>query len=132
MEPTSLLQSLWITYTHPENFDWFVTTNVCYLPIVCRFAISVLFVGSFLLKPFIMRPLSLLWRRIVESDKPVFTPIFGGGGTRHGRWRSSFAPLTDLSQIITPGCEDDRTRPGRRFRGSGWFHRSSFASMISR
>jgi hypothetical protein len=25
-----------------------------------------------------MRPVSLVWTRIVESDKPVFTMIFGG------------------------------------------------------
>jgi hypothetical protein len=25
-----------------------------------------------------MRPVNLVWRRIVESDKPVFTLTFGG------------------------------------------------------
>jgi hypothetical protein len=25
-----------------------------------------------------MRPISLVWARIIESDKPVFTVIFGG------------------------------------------------------
>jgi hypothetical protein len=25
-----------------------------------------------------MRPLNLVWRRIVETDKPVFTLTFGG------------------------------------------------------
>jgi hypothetical protein len=25
-----------------------------------------------------MRPVNLVWRRIVESDKPVFTMTFGG------------------------------------------------------
>jgi hypothetical protein len=29
------------------------------------------------LKPLIMRPVNLIWRRIVESDKPVFTLVFG-------------------------------------------------------
>jgi hypothetical protein len=42
--------------------------------------LSVIFVGSFLLKPLIMRPISLVWSRIVESEKPVFTLIFGGAG----------------------------------------------------
>ena len=40
--------------------------------------ISVAFLGSFLLKPLIMRPISLVWARIIESEKPVFTLIFGG------------------------------------------------------
>jgi hypothetical protein len=43
-----------------------------------RISISIVFVGSFLLRSLIMEPLSLIWRRIVESDKPVFTLIFGG------------------------------------------------------
>jgi hypothetical protein len=43
-----------------------------------RLLISVVFVGSFLLRPLIIRPVSLVWTRIVESDKPVFTLIFGG------------------------------------------------------
>jgi hypothetical protein len=45
---------------------------------VFRFALAVVFVGSFLLRPLIMRPISLVWRRTVESDKPVFTIMFGG------------------------------------------------------
>jgi hypothetical protein len=40
--------------------------------------LSIVFVGSFLLKPLVMRPISLVWARIVESEKPVFTVIFGG------------------------------------------------------
>jgi hypothetical protein len=47
-------------------------------PSLVRFGISLVFVGSFLLRPLIMRPVNLVWRRIVESDKPVFTAIFGG------------------------------------------------------
>jgi hypothetical protein len=48
------------------------------LPSLFRFVLSVVFVGSFLLRPFVMRPISLVWARIVESDKPVFTVVFGG------------------------------------------------------
>jgi hypothetical protein len=47
-------------------------------PSLMRFAISIVFIGSFLLKPLVMRPVNLVWRRIVESDKQVFTLIFGG------------------------------------------------------
>ena len=47
-------------------------------PSFFRFVLSGIFVGSFLLKPLLMRPVSLVWTRIVESEKPVFTLIFGG------------------------------------------------------
>jgi hypothetical protein len=48
------------------------------VPGLFRFALSIIFVGSFLLRPLIMRPLNLVWRRIVESEKPVFTLTFAG------------------------------------------------------
>lgn len=54
--------------------------NMSYFPSIIRFAISVVFVGSFLLRPLIMQPLSLIWARIVESEKPVFTLTFGAAG----------------------------------------------------
>jgi hypothetical protein len=41
-------------------------------------ASALVFVGSFLLRPLIMRPISFVWARIVENDKPVFTLTFGG------------------------------------------------------
>jgi hypothetical protein len=34
--------------------------------------------GSFIAQPILMRPLSVIWRPVVESDKPMFTLIFGG------------------------------------------------------
>jgi hypothetical protein len=43
-----------------------------------RFGLAALFVGSFLLKP-LHQAISLVWARVVESDKPVFTLLFGGG-----------------------------------------------------
>jgi hypothetical protein len=49
-------------------------------PSLIRFGLSFVFVGSFLLRPLVMRPLSFIWARIVESEKPVFTLIFGGAG----------------------------------------------------
>jgi hypothetical protein len=36
------------------------------------------FVGSFVFKPLVMQPVNFVWRRIVESEKPVFTVIFRG------------------------------------------------------
>jgi hypothetical protein len=49
-----------------------------YLIPILRLSASLIFVGSFLLRPLIMKPLLLIWARIVESDKPVFT-LLGGG-----------------------------------------------------
>jgi len=43
-----------------------------------RLLLSIVFVGSFLMKPLVIRPVSLVWARIVESEKPVFTLVFGG------------------------------------------------------
>jgi hypothetical protein len=62
------------------NIYSLATDNLSALPSLCRFMVSVVFVGSFLLRPVVMRPTSLVWARIVESDKPVFTVIFGGAG----------------------------------------------------
>ena len=42
-----------------------------------RLLLALIFACSFLLRP-IQRPISTLWARIVESDKPVFTLLFGG------------------------------------------------------
>jgi hypothetical protein len=42
-----------------------------------RFALAALFVASYLLKP-LHEAISLLWARVVESDKPIFTLLFGG------------------------------------------------------
>jgi hypothetical protein len=43
-----------------------------------RLAVTAIFVSSFLLKP--AQPLLMvLWARVVESDKHIFTLLFGGG-----------------------------------------------------
>jgi hypothetical protein len=43
-----------------------------------RLGLAALFVASYLLKP-LHQAISSLWARIVESDKPIFTLLFGGG-----------------------------------------------------
>jgi hypothetical protein len=58
--------------------DNFVLGTLPLLTGLFRLIISIVFVGSFVLRPLVMRPVSLVWARIVESDKPVFTLIFGG------------------------------------------------------
>jgi hypothetical protein len=61
-----------------DPVDLFSLYCLSLFPNVFRFALSIIFVGSFLLKPVVMRPVNLVWRRVVESDKPVFTVMFGG------------------------------------------------------
>jgi hypothetical protein len=56
----------------------FAFTLLVIFPNILRTFLSITFVGSFLLRPLIMRPVNLVWRRIIESEKPVFTVIFGG------------------------------------------------------
>jgi hypothetical protein len=48
---------------------------------IARLIVAIVFFASFLIKPFVMEPLSLVWRRIVESEKPVFTCVGSGVGT---------------------------------------------------
>jgi hypothetical protein len=71
--------------TSLENFigsankiDTFSLHCLSLFPAIVRLVLSIVFVGSFLLKPLLMRPVSLLWARILESEKPVFTLTFGG------------------------------------------------------
>jgi hypothetical protein len=47
------------------------------LPTLIRLSISIIFVGSFFLQP-LQRPIMAIWARVVESDRPVFTVLFGG------------------------------------------------------
>jgi hypothetical protein len=61
-----------------EPIDSFAVHALSFFPSLFRFVISIIFVSSFLLRPLVMRPISLVWARIVESEKPVFTLIFGG------------------------------------------------------
>jgi hypothetical protein len=66
------------TYLKRGEIDRTAIFVLACFPSLIRFILSIVFVGSFLLKPLIMGPVNLVWRRIVESDKPVFTLIFGG------------------------------------------------------
>jgi hypothetical protein len=66
------------TSFHEPDIDTFSFGALSWFAPIFRFILAIIFVGSFLLKPLIMSPINLLWRRIVESDKPVFTLTFGG------------------------------------------------------
>jgi hypothetical protein len=73
-----LVESFMRFYEGTASVGDFSTLVLSSFPNVCRLLISIVFVGSFLLKPLIMRPVSLVWERIIESDRPIFTLIFGG------------------------------------------------------
>jgi hypothetical protein len=57
------------------SFSFYTSSTA---PSIFGLVLSIIFVGSFLAKPLVLRPVSRVWARIVESDKPVFTLIFGG------------------------------------------------------
>jgi len=45
-----------------------------------RIAFALVFLVSFVFRPLIQKPISLIWLRVVESDKPIFTMLFGAVG----------------------------------------------------
>jgi hypothetical protein len=61
-----------------SNVDEFGFVVLPTLPVIFRIVLSIIFIGSILLRPIVMRPISLVWARIVESEKHVFTLTFGG------------------------------------------------------
>jgi hypothetical protein len=60
------------------SIDYLSLNNLPFLVSLFRLTLLVIFISSCLLKPFVLAPINLVWRRIVESDKPVFTLAFGG------------------------------------------------------
>jgi hypothetical protein len=54
-----------------------VSFMIGFLPNLMRLCITVIFIGSFFLKT-IQSPIMTLWAHIVESEKPIFTLLFGG------------------------------------------------------
>jgi hypothetical protein len=61
-----------------KPIEIYVIDLISIFPSVLRFILLIVFIGSFLLKPLVMHPVSLVWARIIESEKPVFTLTFGG------------------------------------------------------
>jgi hypothetical protein len=47
------------------------------IPNLIRLLITVVFLGSLFLQT-LKRPIMTVWARVIESDKPVFTLLFGG------------------------------------------------------
>jgi hypothetical protein len=48
------------------------------LPNLIRLVFGLAFFAGYVLRPFVERPVLLLWARVIESDKPVFTIVLGG------------------------------------------------------
>jgi hypothetical protein len=59
----------------------FVDASILYFTGVLRLGLSLVFAVSFSIQPLLIRPISLLWLRVVQSNKPVFTLVLGGIGT---------------------------------------------------
>jgi hypothetical protein len=63
----------------PLPFMWHLSDLTALIPNFIRLLIAAIFLGSYLLQT-LQRPIMELWARIVESDTPVFTLLFGGLG----------------------------------------------------
>ena len=61
----------------PQIFMLHLSAFTNLLPSFIRFSIMTIFILSFLLKP-LQNAIMTLWARVIESDKPVFTLVFGG------------------------------------------------------
>jgi hypothetical protein len=58
---------------------YFAAEAVAYVSNGIRILLASIFCMSFIFQPALKRPLSLVWLRIVESDKPILTLVLGGG-----------------------------------------------------
>jgi hypothetical protein len=60
-----------------------------------RIALALVFLSSFIFRPLIQEPVSRLWYGAMNSDKPVFTIVFGSVG-------AIFAAVRALSKSDAP------------------------------
>jgi hypothetical protein len=66
-----------IHYNDSYVFELYLSIFINLIPNLIRFSIMAIFIFSFLLKP-VQQPIMTLWARVIESDRPVFTLLFGG------------------------------------------------------
>ena len=64
----------------PDTFILHCSELLILIPNFTRMLLAVIFTGSFFLKP-LKLPIMTLWARIIESDKPIFTLVLGGGAS---------------------------------------------------
>jgi hypothetical protein len=65
------------TWGAPPFFMFHLSALTNVLPSLIRLSIMTIFILSFFLKP-LQNAIMTLWARVIESDKPVFTLVFGG------------------------------------------------------
>jgi hypothetical protein len=63
-----------------EVFQFRLSTLLSAFIFVARLSITAIFITSFFLQT-LQGPIMTLWARVIESDKPVFTLVFGGAAT---------------------------------------------------
>jgi hypothetical protein len=68
------------TYDNPQEFIRHFSNILVLVPILIRFLLTATFLTSFFLQP-LQHPIMVLWARVVESDKPVFTLLFAGAAS---------------------------------------------------
>jgi hypothetical protein len=82
---SKLFSGFWFPYTSPGEvvviYLQFTKLSLEYLANFTRITLAMTFLVLSLTKPFLMDPLSLLWRRVAETDKPIFTLVLGGIGS---------------------------------------------------
>jgi hypothetical protein len=82
-DPKSFFPPLFFIYQagpddgKPPVFMYHLANLTNLLPNFSRLSIMAVFIASFFLRP-LQRPIMTLWARIIESEKPVFTLLFGG------------------------------------------------------
>ena len=85
--PAGLARTLELTFLTPAirysiNLGpypiYFAAEAVGYVSNGIRIILASIFFLSFIFQPILQRPLSLVWLRIVESDKPILTLVLGG------------------------------------------------------
>lgn len=65
----------------PTGFPVFlqiISAMVAYIPVAFRLLISIFFVVATVSVALFTRPASVIWARLIESEKPAFTLLFGG------------------------------------------------------
>jgi hypothetical protein len=64
--------------TASSVFLQIISPMVAYIPIAFRLLISIFFVVATISVALFTRPVSVIWARLIESEKPAFTLLFGG------------------------------------------------------
>ena len=82
--PDSLIYRFSFLTNRQEMLEWqhlfpsiFALSFSAFFSPVLRLVIALVFLLSFMFRPLVRAPISLLWRRLIEIEKPIFTVAFG-------------------------------------------------------